>query len=253
MEYQEIRNFLDNTPKQPSKFRSKNWIEINDDASGTHNTNSQFKFKTTMLKSSLCGYSDAKIPVKGTIIITGGPAAPAEAAKWTDERYKGVIFKYSKPFTDCISEINNTQADNAKYLDAVMLMYNPIEYSDNYAKWSGSLWQYYEDEPHGTMVNSESFKSKMNITGKTPASGNTEDVEIAESLKYLNNFWRTLEIPLTNCEINVIVIWSVDCVILSATETTKFAITYTKLYVPVVALSAQGNAKILQELNSGFK
>ena len=228
MEYQEIRNFLDNTPKQPSKFRSKNWIEINDDASGTHNTNSQFKFKTTMLKSSLCGYSDAKIPVKGTIIITGGPAGPAEAAKWTDERYKGVIFKYSKPFTDCISEINNTQADNAKYLDAVMLMYNPIEYSDNYAKWSGSLWQYYGDEPHGTMVNSESFK-------------------------YLNNFWRTLEIPLTNCEINVIVIWSVDCVILSATETTKFAITYTKLYVPVVALSAQGNAKILQELNSGFK
>ena len=103
------------------------------------------------------------------------------------------------------------------------------------------------------MVNSESFKSKMKITGKTPVSGNTEDVEIAESLKYLNNFWRTLEIPLINCEINVIVIWSVDCIILSATETTKFATTYTKLYVPVVALSAQGNAKILQELNSGFQ
>ena len=71
MEYQKIINLLDNTPNQPSKFRTKNWVEINDDARGTYNTNSQIKFKTSMLKSSLCDYSDADILVSGTIAITG--------------------------------------------------------------------------------------------------------------------------------------------------------------------------------------
>ena len=73
---------------------------------------------------------------------------------------KEIIFKSCAPFTDCISEINNTQVDNAKDLDVVMLMYNLIEYSDNYSKTLGSLWQYYRDEQHNTLTNSESFESK---------------------------------------------------------------------------------------------
>ena len=73
---------------------------------------------------------------------------------------KEIIFKNCAPFTDCISEINNTQVDNAKDLDVVMLMYNLIEYSDNYSKTPGSLWQYYRDEQHNTLTNSESFESK---------------------------------------------------------------------------------------------
>ena len=73
---------------------------------------------------------------------------------------KEIIFKNCAPFTDCISEINNTQVDNAKDLDVVMLMYNLIEYSDNYSKTRGSLWQYYRDEQHNTLTNSESFESK---------------------------------------------------------------------------------------------
>ena len=83
-------------------------------------------------------------------------------------------------------------------------MHNLIEYSDNYSKTSGSLWQYYRDDPNDNITRSESLKYKIKITGKTPDAGNTKDVEIAMSLKYLSNFWRTLEMPLINCEINLI-------------------------------------------------
>ena len=154
----------DNKSNQPSKFRTKNWIEINDESRGTYNVNSQIKFKTTMLKSSLCDYSDAYILVKGTITITG--AGADAAARQADERDKGVVFKNCAPFTDCISKINNAQVDNAKYIDIVMPMYNLIEYSDNYAKTSGSLWKYYTDEPNNNLADSESFKLKVKITGK---------------------------------------------------------------------------------------
>ena len=134
-----------------------------------------------------------------------------------------------------------------------MPMYNLIEYSDNYSKTSGSLWQYYKDEPNDNLANSESFKSKVKITGNTPAGGNTKDVKIIVPLKYLSNFWRTLEMPLINCEVNLILTWSPTCVISSATGETKFKITETKLYVPVVTLSTQDNAKLLQQLKSGFR
>ena len=154
MEYQKIANLLDdNKSNQPSKFRTKNWVEINDESRGTYNVNSQIKFKTTMLKSSLCDYSDAYILVKGTITIEGAGAdtAPRQA----DERDKVVIFKNCAPFTNCISEINNTQVDNAEDIDIVMPMYNLIEYSENYAKTSGSLWQYYRDQPNKILADSE--------------------------------------------------------------------------------------------------
>ena len=134
MEYEKIINLLENTPNQPTKFRTKNWIEINDDSRGTHNTNSQIRFKTSMLRSSLCDYSEAYILVNGTIKISG--ARNNDAARRLYEGNKRVIFKNCAPFTDCISEINNTQIDNAKYIDVVMPVYNWIEYSDNYFKTS---------------------------------------------------------------------------------------------------------------------
>ena len=115
-----------------------------------------------------------------------------------------------------------------------MPVYNLIEYSDNYSKTSGSLWQYYKDEPNDNLANSESFKSKVKITGKTPNNGNTKDVEIIVPLKYLSNFWRTLEMPLINCEVNLILTWSKDYVITNSEGEAKFATTETKLYVPVV-------------------
>ena len=142
MEYQKIANLLDdNTLNEPSKFRTRNWIEINDESRGAYNVNSQIKFKTTMLKSSLCDYSDTYILVKGTITVNKTAAQGAAA----NNANKKVIFKNCAPFTNCISEINNTQID--KDIDIVMPMYNLIEYSDNYAKTTGSLWQYCKDIP----------------------------------------------------------------------------------------------------------
>ena len=164
-----------------------------------------------------------------------------------------MAFKNCAPFTNCITEINNTQVDNAKDIDIVMLMYNLIECSDNYAKTLGSLWQYYRDEPDDNLADSESFKSKIKITGKTPDDDNEKDVEIMVPLKYLSNFWRTLEMPLINCEVNLILTWSSTCVITNSTGAGTFAITDTRLYVPVVTLSTQENTKSLQQLKSGFK
>ena len=191
-----------------------------------------------MLKSGLCDYSDAYI-----------------LARQADERDKGVAFKNCAPFINFISEINNTQIDNAKDIDIVMPMYNLIEYSDNYAKTTGSLGQYFKDEPvaDDDMEDSESFKSKTKITGKTPNNGNEKDVEIMVPLKYLNNFWRTFEMPLINCEVNLNLTWSSTCVITDSNGAGTFAITDTKLYVPVLTLSTQENTKFLQQLKSGFK
>ena len=134
-----------------------------------------------------------------------------------------------------------------------MPMYNLIEYSDNYSKTTVNLWQYYRDEPNDNLTDSESLKSKIKITGKTPDDGNTKDVEIIVPLKYLSDFWRTLEMPLINCEVNLELTWSKDCVITNSTGEGKFQITETKLYVPVVTLSTQDNTKLLQQLKSGFK
>ena len=124
-----------------------------------------------------------------------------------------------------------------------------IEYSDNYSATSGSLWKYYKHEPNDNIVDSKSFKSKVRITGKTPDNWNTNDVEIIVPLYYLSNFWRTLEMLLINCEINLELPWSRDCVIINFTGAGKFAITETKLHVPVVTLSTQDNVKLLQQLN----
>ena len=105
-----------------------------------------------MLKSSLCDYSDAYILVKGKITITGeGDDAEARQA---DERDKGA-FKNCAPFTACISNINNIEIDNCQDIDIIMPMYNLIEYSDNYAKTSGIMWQYYKDEPNDNLDDSE--------------------------------------------------------------------------------------------------
>ena len=137
MEYQKIANLLENTSDNLLKFRTRNWVEINDDSSST-STNADVKFKSTMLKSNLCDYADAYILVKVTITITG--VGDGDAVKRLDERNKGVIFKNCAPFTKCISRINNADIYNAQDIDIVMPMYNLIEYSDNYSKTSRSLW-----------------------------------------------------------------------------------------------------------------
>ena len=169
-------------------------IKINDQSRGVYNINSDIRFKTTLLKSSLCNYSDAYILVKEKITVTG--TGDTAANRQADERNKGVIFKNYAPFINCKSKINNIKIDNAKDIDIVMPMYNLIEYSYNYSKTLGNLWQYYRDEPNNNLADSESFKSKIKITGNTLADGNTQNVEVILPLRYLSDFWRT---QLINC------------------------------------------------------
>ena len=129
MEYQKIINLLDDTSNQPSKFRTRNWVEINDESKGRYD-NSNIRFKTSTIRSSLCDYNDEYMLVKGT--ITGSNTAAAGQA--VNNTSKKVIFKNCAPFTDCITEINNTQVDDAQKFDTVIPMYNLIEYSNAYLK-----------------------------------------------------------------------------------------------------------------------
>ena len=218
MEYQKIANLLNNESDKPSKFRTRNWVEINDEPRGEYSSDKLIRFQTAMRRSSLCDYSDAYIVVKGNVTVnnTGTAVAPTNTNK-------KVIFKTCAPFTNCISKINNTQIDNAEYIDIVMPMYNLIEYSDNYSKTSGSLWQCCKDIPavndNGAIVDfdganaTDSFNFKTKITGQTNNDG-IINVEIMVPLKYLSNFWRTLEMPLINCEVELILKWSAGCVII---------------------------------------
>ena len=127
MEHQEIANLLDSkASNQPSKFRTRNWVETNDESEGSYcNNDDDIRFKTTVLRSNLCDYADGYILVKRTITVTG--AEDDDAARQADDRNKGVIFKNCAPFTKCISRINNTEIDKAQDIDIVMPMYNLIE------------------------------------------------------------------------------------------------------------------------------
>ena len=151
-----------------------------------------------MLRSDLCDYSDAYIVVKGTITVTNPNSVLYD---------KKLAFKNNAPFTSCISKIDNTVIDNAEDLDIVIPMYNLLEYSKNYRNTTGSLWNFYRDEPNSgiggrnnnvnySIKDSKSFDYKASITGKLNGIDRTKDVEIVVPLKYLSNFWRTLNMPL---------------------------------------------------------
>ena len=210
-----------------------------------------------------------------------------------------LAFKNNASFMKCISKINVVLIDNAEDLDVVIPMYNFLDYSKNYRKTTGSLWNYYRDEPNiypdnnynqNSITNSESFKYKTSITGKTSNENqenneNTEQentktkkiIEIVVPLKQLSNFWRTIEMPLINCEIELILTWSENCVLtdntthtardadpdanppaqarerIDASTNATFKITDTKLHVPIVTLSTKNDKKILEQLKSVFK
>ena len=191
-----------------------------------------------------------------------------------------MALKNNAPFTSCILKINNTLIDNAEDLDIVMPMYNLNKYSKNYRKTTGILWIYYRDEPDSGAVGninysiktSKSFDYKTSITGKLEGNHvEKDDAETVVPLKYLINFWRTLDIPLINCEVSSTLTWSENCVIASkATREADpdadpavarinnltnavFKITDCKLYVPVVTLSAENDNKLLEQLKTGFK
>ena len=163
--------------------------------------------------------------------------------------------KNNAPFTNCISKINGVQIDNAEDLDVIMPMYNLCEYRKNYKKTTGNLWNYYRDEPSNPLnTDSKSFKYKTSIVGKTLQNNDSlTNAEVVIPLKYLSNFWKNLNIPLINCEIELILTWTKNCALavmtveaagnnndppaIVALSGATFKITDTKLYVPVVTLS----------------
>ena len=123
MEYQKIANLLNDESNKSSKFRTRNWIEINDEVRGTQSHNKQIKFKTSTLRSSLCDYSDAYILVKGSITVNN----TADAGAGANNTNKKIIFKNCAPFSNSINKINNAEIGNAQYIDIVMPMYNLID------------------------------------------------------------------------------------------------------------------------------
>ena len=226
-----------------------------------------------MLRSNdLCDYSDAYIVIKGKITVTN-PNNNAYDMK--------LAFKSNAPFTRCILKINNTLIDNAKDLDIVMPMHNLLEYSKNYRKTTGSLFNYYRDEPNSGAVgninysirSSKSFDYKTSITGKLEGNNvEKDDVEIAVPLKFLSNFWRSPNmLALVNCEVSLTLTWSENFIItgkatreadpdadpavdgINNPTNAVFKITDYKLYVPVVTLSAENDFKLLEQLKTGFK
>ena len=168
MEFQKSVYFLDtNSDENLPRFVTKKWIEVYDQSGENYNVNKEIRIKTSMLRYDLCDYSDAYIVVKGNITVTNPDGA---------KRNKAVAFKNNAPFSNYISKSIGVKIDNAEDLDVVMLMYNLLEYSKNYRKTTGSLWNYYRDEPSNPLSsNSESFKYKTSITGNTYNIGAGEE------------------------------------------------------------------------------
>ena len=153
-------------------------------------------------------------------------------------------------------------------INITMPMYNLIEYSDNYSDTSGSSQSFKRDviDNNAEVTNNDnapSFKYKANLIGNTETDRTKKRVKIAVPLKYLNNFWRSLEVPLINCKVELSLRWIENCVLTSAAvdanvnntgaDSATFKITDAKLYVPIVTLSAEDNAKLSKLLGKGFK
>ena len=217
MEFNKINNLLGPAHDEVPRFITKKWIEVQSQSGNTYNASKPVRFKTSMLRSDLCDYSDAYVCVKGKITVTD----PNNNANF-DRR---LTLKNSVPFISCISKINGELVENAEDLDIVIPMYSLLEYSKNYEKTSGSLFNYYRDEPNEAEIahdngainisirNSKSFDYKTKIVGTLANNVLEKEVTIAIPLKYLGNFWRSLDIPLINCEITLILFWYKECVL----------------------------------------
>ena len=174
------------------------------------------EFETETIKFSLCHYSDAFILVTGNITVN--------ASNNTD-----VAFKLYVPFSVCKKVINNVLLDKANHIYIAVPMYNLMEYSDNYSDRSGSLWQFKRDEvPTNnvdlTIDNSQSFKYKTALVGKTANKNNrnsfAKETKIVLPLKYLYNFCRLLEMLLINYKVHLELNWIEDCILYSAGNST---------------------------------
>ena len=209
METQKIVNLLNGSDNENSKFATKKWYVIDSESKGVYSHEDEIKFLTSSLESSLCDYSDAYILVTGNITATPNNAATQ------------VVFKNCAPFEKCRTEINETFVDETDFINITMPMYNLIEYSDNYSDTSGSLWGFKRDgiDNNANVAydnNALSFKYKAELIANTEADGTKRRIKITVPLKYLSNFWRSLEMPLINCKVELSLRWIKNCVLTTA-------------------------------------
>ena len=236
METQKIINLLNDSSNEESRFATKKCYVIDSQTTKVNASKAMLLNLKQTFKSSFCDYSDAFILVLGNITVN--------ADINTD-----VAFKKCAPFSTCIAKINDVFVDEANHIYTAMPMYNLIEYSDNYSDTSGSLWQFKRDEVPAnnadlTIDNSQSFKYKAALVGKTAnhddGESSVKDAKIVVPLKYLSDFWRSLETPLINCKVYLELNWIEDCILSSAGNSANFETTDAKLHVPIVTLSTKG-------------
>ena len=287
MEYDKINNLLGRESENLSKFVTREYVKVNS-LSNTYDENKSIRFKTPMLRSDLCDYSDAYILVYDTIKVN---AIVNGAENEINRRNRPLILKNNSPFVSCITRINGELIEDADDLDVVMPMYNLLEYSENFRKSIGSLYNYYRDKltndnilannafDNIRVVTSNTFNYKSKITGNTHnvaagAAGHdankvgTQEIELAIPLKYLGNFWRALNMSLISCEVSLELKWNKNCVITSLEQRqvdagppvvdgsptgATLVINVCKLYIPGVTLSKDDELKLLTNLKSGFK
>ena len=251
MESQKIINLLDSNDNESQKFATKRWYIINDQNTGNNTygngeDGTTIKFETKVIKPNLCDYSDEYILVTGNI-------------QNKLENFV-VAFKNCAPSRTCDVTINDEHVEKAEDLDIVMPMYNLLKYSDNQQDSTGSLYQFKRDEPpddNANVANNTSslvYKSKL-ISGTD--DNNVNNVKLVVPLKYVSDFFRSLEMPLVNCKIDLELTWHKDCMISSADaaagQVVSFMITNTKLHVPIATLSTTDNNNLTKQLNDGFK
>ena len=262
MENQKIINLLDKIDTDSKHFATKKWYIINDENNTNYGVNKDtgadnqdtIKYDTRVLKPNLCDYAEVYILVDGTIKATNAVNATR------------LTLKNCAPFTKCNLEINDEHVDTAGNLDIVMRMYNLIEYSDNYQDSSATLHQYKRVEPPQadaisdlTANNSDSLKYKIKLLGNVievagdAAGVRRLNVKVVVPLKYLSNFFRSLEMPLINCKIKLNLTWKKECVLSTGDGEAVFIINDTKLNLPVVTLSKEDNKDLLNNEIEDFK
>ena len=258
MENQKIINLLDKIDVDSKHFATKKWYIINDENNTNYgvdkdtgaNNPDTIKYDTRVLKPNLCDYAEAYILVDGTI---------RAAAANGDTR---LVLKNCAQFTKRNLQISDEHVDAAENLDITMPMYNLIEYSDNYQDSSATLYQYKRDEPpEANAINdlttntSSFFKYKVELLGNPVLDGNIakRSVKVVVPLKYLSNFFRSLEMPLINCKIKLNLAWKKECVLSTDAGDAVFIINDTKMYVPVVTLSKEDNKDFLEQQNKRFQ
>ena len=233
MESKKIINLLNSNNNDSQKFATERWYIIQDLNQGEYGNGvdgsegTTIKYDTKVIKANLCDYSDAYILVTGN--IQNKPDSTT------------VAFENCAPFRTCNININNEYVEAAKYLDIVMPMYNLLEYSDNYEDTTGSLYQFKRDEP----PNNNGAVTAETSSLKYKSIDDVNGIKLVVPLKYISNFFRSLELPLVNCKVDLELTWTKDCVISSNNAAGNTVVSFKLLTLNCMFLSLLRRLKII--------